>query len=590
MKRNSLPVLALSLAVIAGAVTTTVDVYAQSNTERVAETLDIVKALETALSGLADMVDNLASALESITSTLDMVVDNQDMILDNQDMISDDIATTNNDIQDLNAAIADLESAVSDISGDDGDVSADIDALRDAVSENAANVNIRLNTLADSIDARFTSIEEKLDATSMEISSVQETVTTTPAASTLSGNPTSGTSKRTLTALDYAENYSIRSDTIEFNLAFSCEETVFLSSVDAEPEALMFNLIQKDNTESDTTRNDGTQFHIQTGQTPNSDGSEEIHPFEAPDTNVVTDTDNQKRASGSIMFDGRTLIDTAFKTGTGDDDTTYYDQPADLGLEELSAGEVKTVKTVINRESLFDYSDSTIVPIADAAITEPVIADTIAYDDTLSYVILLNEDPDETNYADLFVDRDAEAKSRNGNYTADVDWKKYDGDALQDVADYKLAELTLEWFSVSDDPKCSFEQRDATDSPERLPQKGTISLSVSASGTIGSFDAMVDCNGETTRIVDADSVKVGIAKAPSRSELDLTAGDKTMHLMIDKEQQVVRDDPVDEDNEIPLTFTSDLRVHGYAASLDQILIEIEYLTTKDNTCTLKQEE
>lgn len=620
MKNKTLPALILSIAVMAGVMTSITDAYAQTtNTERLMTVVETTGDTNSMVAMLNAMLEEIKGTLNNIVSALTGLSEGQEAIMDKQDAISASIAPLTSMQQDLGADAAEIQSKIGDVSdmlsGLESRLMAEIHALETSIADmqtadtgddeleaavNNLNMLIRnsqaatderLAALEQAVSERLTSIETQLGGVTEDITEVSEKVDTQAQAEFTGGYQKTVT--RDISFFDYLSNfddYNYNEDVaIDHNLRFSCEETVYVSSVkvdtlgdmvgDATARQQIIGLVHADVDDED----DPMQYAL--------DPVNIRHPF-----NTTGLTKSDVTVSGVGIVSVKPILDGEKNA----QHNPYTFSPKQL---ELQPGSSFTIETSMandvpssadpatpHTEYVFYQSSGTYpdgtdlatlldsrarVNSSDIGSTATITADGLAAVDNMFVVLgdVTTADSDEMTLHDRLTSK-----------------KKTDKKPLRTLADVDLLKVTVEVSSAVSDPKCTF-----TPIGEAEADYPNMNQKVNVFTTIENIEvnATVTCNGQDTRIESVDDIRVGgdiSADNTSVGTLTLSAGGESIKIELDTDAQTFNL-PADSDVDFPLEFTDTLEITGVivpGSTPASIIIELTYDTAAGNTCTQQQ--
>lgn len=617
MKNKTLPALILSIAVMAGVMTSITDAYAQTtNTDRLMTVVETTGDTNSMVAMLNAMLEEIKGTLNNIVSALTGLSEGQEAIMDKQDAISASIAPLTSMQQDLGADAAEIQSKIGDVSdmlsGLESRLMAEIHALETSIADmqtadtgddeleaavNNLNMLIRnsqaatderLAALEQAVSERLTSIETQLGGVTEDITEVSEKVDTQAQAEFTGGYQKTVT--RDITLFDYLSNfddYNYNEDVaIDHNLRFSCEETVYVSSVKVDTigdmvevsgvRSQMIELVHADVDDED----DPMQYALAPVN--------KFHPF-----NTTGLTKSDVTVSGVGIVSVKPILN-------GDKNTQhnpYTFSPKQLELQPDSSFTIETA--MANKVGGTDSAEYVFYQSPDAT----------AYPSGLDLATLLDtrarvNSSDIGEAAATAVATDLEALSNMfvvlgadvADSAADTlelrleNKKKMDKKPLRTLADVDLLKVTVEVSSAVSDPKCTF-----TPIGEAEADYPNMNQKVNVFTTIENIEvnATVTCNGQDTRIESVDDIRVGgdiSTDNTSVGTLTLSAGGESIKIDLDTDAQTFNL-PADSDVDFPLEFTDTLEITGVivpGSTPASIIIELTYDTAAGNTCTQQQ--
>lgn len=531
MKLKPLPALVLSLAVVAGAMTITSDAYAQSNTDRLVETVENTRSANELLNALEDVLDTITERLTNIVSLLGGLDGDVSSISDNVAQ-STDVAAARNSVDELSAGLSELEEAVNVMENNrmaDGDgyragigtIVDILDDLESAVATQTSDDDSSMSDLSAKVDQLVASSETtktRLTAIEDALGGVTTSVSTPKPTATLQDTKT----EHKVGVLDFARGYTSSAATVKID--FTCDADVFLKTADAKYLP--------------TTVGDGQLF--------TSDGP----PPTAGETLKVE------------MSDGVVLYERPYTYSTGVDpvilDTTHTFE----SFDKLGKGESRTFTLSTNQVmKTLDGSDLMAVPVGGGEKVQ-------AHNNTLN---IQNIHKYLQNSTQIRVQTDADS-------TADDDHVNITLSTLEK----NLVELTVEWISSTADAECKFEiARDTS----ALTETEDVVVQVEASGT-GLIKAInsgivVNCNAERTEVTGAEIKFVGTPEHPEFIDIELkAAGDVLAKFNYVDEELVI------EEGSLPFEFSNTaLEISGSLSTEEFAYLTLDYNTVDNNECS-----
>lgn len=598
MKNKTLPALILSIAVLAGVMTSITDAYAQTtNTERLMTVVDTTGDTNSMVAMIQTMLADIQETLNGIVSSLTGLADGQDAIMDKQDALSaslvplttmqeglgDDTAAIQSKIDSVSMMLDDLEMTLSEkISAletsmasmqaadtDDHDLEAAVNNLNQLIQRNQAATDDTLSALQQSLNERLTSIETQLGGVTENVAAVEQKVETQAATPVSAAKK--GTAKTMLTLADYASNVDdndYNDDAkIDYNLKFECEETVYINDIKAE--------VQGTDADDDAdTPVQLTVYHVLT--TEAADPAPEYRTFtQVNPTNPFALAMHNKDTS-SVKIPDIQLTDIVL---VGE----FRTVPAVQRPITLEASDSFTIATSLANDLGDADADANVMHIFYESTAETRTAD---LKELLDLKIKIDEEK---------VDDTVPTDADGGIFIADPDadntsaiaaaLKKADGTRIQDLAKKtEILEISVQWFSAVSDPKCTFTPiGEATvDYPN---QDNTLNLFTTIENI--AVSATVACNGVDTRIESIDDIRIGGSITNHEvGSLTLSAGGESIKINLTSDLTTFELD--DEDADFPLKFSDTLQIDGVLvpeSSPASLVIEIMYDTGAGNTCT-----
>lgn len=594
MKNKVLPALILSIAVMAGVMTSITDAYAQTNTERLMTVADTTEDTNSMVATIMSMLEDIQDTLDGIVSALAGLASGQSTIMQSQDALSnsvDSIATSQGNLgagQDaleskigevsmmvssvemaLSEKIGALESSITELkmmdTGDDDNLEAAVIELNQLIQSSHTGTDDRIDALEQALSERLNAIETRLGGVTEDLTAVSEQVQTQVPIEASAAQK--GTAKTTLTLADYASDIDRfvynSDDEIDHNLKFECEETVYIDSIVADPTDAV-----------DATA--GSQLSVYHAVTNSTDAPigytiDEANP---PNPFNLTQLPAGLSPKSTVNIPDIQLTSIVLVG----EHRTVPPVPKPITLE---AGDSFTIATSMANQLVVTPTD----PPTDV---EYVFYDHATESDLrtlLDSKAKIDGDETDGNVGAALTAAGVVFASADGDIRSDL--QKADNKRLSSLADnVEILDISVNWFSAVSDPKCTFTPigEETVDYPN---QDNKLNLFTTIENI--EVNASVTCNGQDTRIESIDDVRIGgsiSAENTGVGFLTLTADNESIRINLNEDRASFT--LADDDADFPLEFSDTLEISGVIvpdATPGSVVIEITYDTAAGNTCT-----
>ena len=528
---------------------------------------NVLNDIISLVTGLGDGADALMVSQNDAMTSLGSLSDIQKNLTDNQNEIQSKIGDMSTMLDDLEmtllAKMSELETnieGVAALADRTAGLEAAVNDLGTLAQNSQSDIERQISAFEQFLDTRLASLEMRLGGVADDITSTSEQIVGDMAPVDFSG-ANRDTTKHMITLYDYSTNvgefdYNEDDVNIDYNLKFECEETIYISDIQAIPQG---NVTDVDNDGDDDVQLIPYYLSII---------SESYYIYLAPHINPFNETDDSKVVIPDIQLTDIVLLGE------------YRTIPTVQKPITLEAGDSFTIQTSMDNNVIIDNVDSTYV-FSSSATIDPDIKRLLD-----SKVRI---DADKLNFAvdavpsDVFVIVTGDPPT-----SAEEDllrlMKRSDNQPLYNLAkQVDILEISIDWFSGVNDPKCTFTP--IGDAVVEYPnQDNTLNVLT----TIENIDvsATVNCNGIGTRIADIGDIRIGGAITNHDvGSLTLSAGNQSIRINLNDDLTFRL---ANEDVDFPLVFTDILQITGTIvpeSSPSNVVIEIIYDTAAGNTCT-----
>ena len=549
--------LLLSLLVVTGAMT--IDAYAQSNTQRIADIDDNTSAIKTVVDTINDMVSSMSDAIESLSSSISGIESTLTSVDSSVDEVKSSVATISADVTAIKSSITGFDAVAASI----GAINNKITSIEDRLSNIETSIVNGQGSGADStslqlltervagISLTMASITNQLDAISAELGVIRNTTSTSQTTQTATGFYT-GTTTKTITNYDYKQHgkkTTVNSfDRYELDMTFSCSNDVFLNEADMTPTQ---NSIRSGQASGTANANDAVQYlsrHFASAISDDAAGA------------------NSLRAYSQINYinvDGRTLYNNNFVIGSGNDIANYveYDRPEKFENRKLTAGAGLKFETQLYDGTFINATGNDFGKL----VTNPAGAN--------FGVSITDADP---------VNSDRDALIANATK---------DNPRTTDNEEIELYTVTVKWNSYSD-TTCSISIGGAASAiGADTPYSETFGAKVSGDGILKTYENTLDCGGNPLTITSIRGASGDDDNLANFGTLELTVLDGNNDDKADVAYKFgpgwALDENDDSPKSLPLTVSGhDVKISGTFPG-SSLIIQLGYNSVPNAGCTTK---
>jgi archaellum component FlaC len=313
----------------------TIDAYAQSNTQRIADIDDNTSAIKTVVDAINDMVSSMSDAIEALSSSIAGIESTLTSVNSSVDEVKSSVATISADVTTIKSSITGFDAVTAGL----GIINTKITSIEDRLTNIETSIVSGQSSSADSTSLQILServagialnmatINDQLEVISAELGVIRDTTSSSQTTQTISGF-FEGTTTKTITNYDYKQHGKKITvdgfDRYELDMAFTCSTDVFLDTADMAPSQRTIRTAEALNTPNpnNAVQYLSRQFAASNGNAPSID---------------------QLRTYAQINYitvDGRTLYNNNFVIGSGSNDNHYieYDRLETFENRKLTAG------------------------------------------------------------------------------------------------------------------------------------------------------------------------------------------------------------------------------------------------------------